>query len=135
MAVGTFAVSSASYDGSYPTPPAGQPQGDPLVCIQGSVSGFNGFFPPVGVVSNFSFRFVVYLVWNQIQNANIAGGTAAVQNLIAVAVQNAWLKTSVPFPVFPAATNIPAPVTGGPASSGYLGGTTCSQAMVGSWTA
>jgi hypothetical protein len=133
MSVGTFSVSSATYDGTYPTPPSGQ--GDPLVCIQGNVSGFNGFFPPAGVVSNFTFRFVTYLLWNQIQNANLSGGQASVQNLIAIAVQNSFLGTSVPHPVFPVGTNIPAPVTGGPASSGYLGGTTCSQAMVGNWTA
>jgi hypothetical protein len=135
MAVGTFTVLSASYDGSFPTPQSGQAQADPLICVQGTLSGFSGWFPSAGVVSNFSFKFVTYLFWNQIQNANIASGTAGVQSLIAAQVQNFWLGLSVPLPTFPAATSIPAPVTGGGASAGYLGGTTCWQALVGSWSA
>jgi hypothetical protein len=129
MSVGTFTVSSALYDGSYATPQPGQTQADQVVCIQGTVTGFNGWFPNLGVVSNFTFKFVVYLYWNSIQNANLAGGTAAVQNLIAIAVQNFWLQTPIPLPTFPAG-NVPAPTTG----STIVVSTSCTQALVGSWS-
>jgi hypothetical protein len=115
----TFVVSSASYNASPPSWPKGSSNGpdDPVVFVQGTVDG---------VYSN------VWLQWSAIQTANIAGGVAAVQSLIAywfrayVSVQPKFFANQ---PQFPVANSIPAPITGNGTS------TTCQAAMVGTWTA
>jgi hypothetical protein len=125
-----FVVKTATYDGSAPSWSQGSSNGpnDPLVCIQGTVANFNGYFPwaGIGVVNNYTFGFVIQLFWSQIQRANLAGGIASVQSLIAVAVQQVWLGLPVVLPTFQAIV-FPAPVTDGSSS------VVCAAAMVSPW--
>jgi hypothetical protein len=73
------------------------------------------------------------LWWSAIQTANIAGGVAAVQQLIGY-----WFKKYVEThpkifanqPKFPVAQNIPAPVSGNVNGANA----TCQEATVGTWT-
>ena len=115
----SFSVSSATY-----TPTT---DGNPLVYVQGNISHFSGYHPNFGVVSNFSGPAATLLYWANIEQANIAGGQAAVQSLVAVAFLNSWQYA--PFrslPITPAA-NIPAPAATGTSA-------VCTEALVSPWS-
>ena len=105
----TFSVSSATYNGS-------STDSDPLVYVIGTLNGVTT---------------VVALFWNQIQQTHNAGGTAAVQSLIAVGFQNCGTNPPfLPYPVVPASDS-PLPNIGNVAFQS----STCNEVMVGSWQA
>ena len=113
-----FVVTSALYT---PTPQvAGQTQNNPFVVVRGTANG----------ITCWAFPF-----WDAIQSANIAGGSATVQQLIAslfAAFMNNVLLNPIgeyDAPVFPEATSIPA--ADGDTTNGKA---TCNEALVGSWT-
>lgn len=123
----SYSVQSAIYDGSYP---ASQATGanNPLVYIVGTCNGV---------------RVWAYLFWGLIQQLNIAGGPAAIQNFLGVAFFNCfqaqspatWLLPPQPLPIVPAASNIPLPSTGQPANTpSGSNSTPCATALVGSWS-
>jgi hypothetical protein len=111
-----FTVTGAIYNGS-------SSNLNPLITISGSV---NGTSVPFG-------RCLVQ--WDAIQQANIVGGTSAVQQLLGPAMLNAvqfpYVGPFAPLPTF-SANGIPAPVTAGGISSIQ---TVCNEALVGSWSA
>jgi hypothetical protein len=101
----SFSVTSAAYNGSAPAWPKGSSNSpdDPLVWVQGTIDS---------VYCNAA------LFWSQIQRAQIAGGTQAVQQLIQAGFLNyARLSTPLlPLPTFPIVNFPPSITGGGPAS-------------------
>ena len=85
----SFSVTSAAYNGSSPSWPKNSSNSDdPLVFVQGKLNG---------VYCN------TFLFWSQIQRAQIAGGTASVQQLIGTGFLNysRGVSPALPLPAFP----------------------------------
>lgn len=114
----SFSVTYARYVVTAPS--AGQ-QNNPVVAIRGTINGRDAWYYPY---------------WNLVQSANIFGGFALVQQLIAagfMAFSNDVRLVPVGqplFPTFPSAQSIPAP--SGVETNGYAD---CVAALVSSWSA
>jgi hypothetical protein len=126
----SFSVTSAQYDGTFPTasPQATQTTNDPQVWIQGHVNG-------VYVLS--------YLFWSLLQKSALAGD---MQNLLTAALYPFYLfmtkQYNVPspyaLPSYPQIANsaVPAPVTGLKNAYGDPRNTvSCAQALIAPWSA
>src|SRR5579859_2699668 len=119
----TFSVNSANYNGTGADP-------NPKVYVRGQISHFTDYASNPGLVRDFSGWASAFLFWGQIQQANLAGGSAAVRALLAVEFFNNW--QGPPFvapPVVPASSNIPLPIMSDSAAENAV----CIGAMVGSW--
>jgi hypothetical protein len=94
------------------------------VYVSGTVNGHN---------------VIATVFWAAIQQANIVGGTSAVQNYLAAVMLNVYIALTsyppsfVPYPIYSAnPAFIPLPLTGQPNPQGS-NGVHCTQAEVGSW--
>jgi hypothetical protein len=120
-----FIVNSATYFGT-------GTDKNPKVYVQGRISNFNGYVPCVGLETNYSGNVFALLFWDQIQQANLAGGVSAVQALLAVEFMNSIQGPPfVSAPVVPASSKIPLPIMGTPNQQNA----TCVEAMAGTWAA